>query len=181
MNTILFALWFFLPAGIANMTPVFAEKLLPQFNQPLDFGFSLSDKRIFGDHKTIRGIVIGVLFGIITAIVQSFLMQNISWFHTFIPFDYMLGTPVVFGLFLSVGALFGDAIKSFFKRRVGVASGKTWFPFDQIDYIVGGILFSLLWVHLDWKIYLIIFLLYFALHVLSTTIGYFLGFKKSIL
>lgn len=168
MNTILFSLWFFLPAGIANMMPVFAAKIFPKWNKPLDFGLSYKGKRIFGDHKTVRGIVIGILSGIVIACLQ-----------TFGPSEYMKGNPIVFGFLLSFGALFGDAVKSFFKRRVGVASGKTWFPFDQIDYILGGVLFSLLWVRLSWEVYLVLFILYFGLHLVSTTIGYILGLKDS--
>ena len=31
----------------------------------------------------------------------------------------------------------GDAVKSSFKRRVGIAPGQPWFPADQLDFIVG--------------------------------------------
>lgn len=181
MNTLLFALWFFLPAGIANMVPVFTAKLLPNWTMPLDFGLLFRGKRIFGSHKTIRGVVIGVLFGIFVSCLQFVLFQNQSWIKSFVPFDYMKGNPFVFGLLLSLGALLGDAVKSFFKRRVGVASGKMWFPFDQLDYIFGGILSSLIWIRLDGRIYILIFIMYFLLHILSTTMGYLLHLKKSIL
>src|SRR6185312_2869782 len=129
MPMILFGLWFFLPAGIANMMPVFAAKIFPKWNQPLDFGKSFGKKRIFGDHKTVRGIVVGILSGILIAILQYILYNNTTLVGSFVSFDYMQGNPIVFGFLLSFGALLGDSIKSFFKRRVGVASGKTWFPF----------------------------------------------------
>lgn len=150
------------------MMPVFAAKIFPKWNWPLDCGMSFKGKRIFGNHKTVRGIVIGILSGIVVA-----------YFQTLGPSEYMQGNPIMFGFLLSFGALLGDAIKSFFKRRVGVASGKTWFPFDQIDFILGGILLSLLWVRLSWEVYVVIFILYFALHLLSTTIGYLLRLKES--
>jgi CDP-diglyceride synthetase len=35
----------------------------------------------------------------------------------------------------------GDAVKSFFKRRLGITPGKSWFPFDQLDFVLGAILF----------------------------------------
>ena len=49
-ENILFALWFFLPAGIANVAPIFAAKwrLLESLNKPLDFGQTFRGKRIFG-------------------------------------------------------------------------------------------------------------------------------------
>ena len=52
---ILFALWFFAPAGLANAAPVFANKI-PRSDWlavPLDFGKSLRGRRIFGDRKSV--------------------------------------------------------------------------------------------------------------------------------
>ena len=40
------------------------------------------------------------------------------------------------------GALIGDIIESFFKRRVGIERGKNWIPFDQLDFILGVLFFS---------------------------------------
>lgn len=181
MNIVFFALWFFLPAGISNMMPIFAAKipLLSKFSYPLDLGKSFGGKRIFGDHKTIRGLVFGVLSGIIIAWIQMVLYKNIIWIHSFVTFDYMKGNPFIFGFLLSFGALAGDSIKSFFKRRSNVGPGGTWFPFDQIDYIVGGILFSLLWVRLSWNTYFSILVVWFLLHIISTIIGYLLKLKDS--
>jgi len=42
------------------------------------------------------------------------------------------------------GALIGDIIKSFFKRRIGKKRGQDWIPFDQIDFILGVLFFSFL-------------------------------------
>lgn len=153
------------------MMPVFAANIpgLNKWNQPLDGGLAFHNKRILGDHKTIRGLVTGVIAGMLTAVMLV---------H-FSPDVYYGANPLLVGFLLSFGALLGDSVKSFFKRRVGIPSGKTWFPFDQIDYIVGGILLSLLVVQLSIKTYAVIFLLYFCLHVLSTTIGYLLRLKSS--
>jgi CDP-2,3-bis-(O-geranylgeranyl)-sn-glycerol synthase len=79
---------------------------------------------------------------------------------------------------LSFGALFGDMVKSFFKRQLGVASGKSWFPFDQIDYIVGGLAFSAIVVRLEATQYISVLVVWFALHLISSYIGYLLKLKK---
>ena len=42
------------------------------------------------------------------------------------------------------GALGGDVIESFFKRRAGRNRGEDWIPFDQIDFILGVLFFSFL-------------------------------------
>lgn len=185
MKILFFALWVFLPAGIANMVPVFAAKvpLIRKWDSPLDFGLSFGGKRIFGDHKTIRGVVAGVIMGILVAYLQYYVILASPEYvkHIFLLFDYMKGNPFIFGFLLSFGALLGDAVKSFFKRRTNIRPGGTWFPFDQIDYILGGILGSLVFVKLSWTVYLVIFLIYFCLHILATTIGYFFGLKESVL
>lgn len=171
MNSLFLSFFFFLPAGIGNMMPVFAAKLpgLSKWNQPLDFGLTFQNKRILGDHKTVRGIITGILAGMLIAVILVHFFPNL----------YHGANPFLVGFLLSFGALAGDSIKSFFKRRVNIPSGKTWFPFDQIDYIVGGLVLSLFVVRLPLQQYLVIFLLYFCLHLLSTTIGYLLHLKKS--
>ena len=40
------------------------------------------------------------------------------------------------------GALLGDIVESFFKRRVGRKRGENWIPFDQLDFILGVLFFS---------------------------------------
>ena len=36
----------------------------------------------------------------------------------------------------------GDAAKSFIKRRIGIATGQSWIPADQLDFILGALLFA---------------------------------------
>ena len=63
MKEILFALWFFLPAGIANMSPILVANLpgLKRLKAPMDFGLTFRGQRVFGTHKTWRGFVVGII------------------------------------------------------------------------------------------------------------------------
>ena len=167
IQTILFALWFFWPAGSANSAPILANNVpyLKKHNTPLDFGKSFRGKRIFGDHKTWRGLGAGVLNGAIIGFVQWILASNISWIADLTDkIDYTNPNVIIFGAVLGFGALAGDAIKSFFKRQVGKKSGESWFPFDQTDYIIGGLLVSLPFVTLEFTTYIVIILVYALLH-----------------
>ena len=67
-ETIFFALWFFLPAAVANVTPIFAAHIsfLKKYDYPIDIYKTYKGKRIFGAHKTIRGFIIGIIFATIT-------------------------------------------------------------------------------------------------------------------
>lgn len=178
MKEILYAIAFFLPAGIANMTPVLANKipLLNRWKTPLDFGKSFRGKRIFGANKTWRGLVYGAIVGGVTGLVLYELFPVII--DTFTPGLQMNLLSLFFiGAALGAGALAGDAVESFFKRQGGVKPGESWFPFDQIDYIIGGLFFVWPFVQMTWRFAGIILLAYFGLHLFVSYIGYLLKFK----
>jgi hypothetical protein len=66
IRDILFVIWFFLPAGLANVAPIFAAKLpyLKTLTFPLDGYITFRGKRLLGEHKTLRGVISGILVGI---------------------------------------------------------------------------------------------------------------------
>ncbi len=167
------AFWLFLPAGVANMTPPIANKIpvLNRWKTPLDLGKSYKGKRIFGDNKTWRGVA----YGIITAGI----VRSLQLYPTFA--GHLSTTTIVlnvlFGMLMGAGALFGDAIESFFKRRIGVGSGKSWFPFDQTDYIIGALIITYPLLQLPLYLILWVFGIYFGLHLVVSYIAFLLGFK----
>jgi len=181
LNDLLFAAYFFLPAGIANGAPVVVSKfpILKKFNYPLDFNLTYKGKRILGSHKTIRGLIFGILLGIYTQFVLQQAYTTSDTLQNASPIDFTEINFIILGALLGLGAIIGDSMKSLFKRRINIAPGKSWFPFDQLDYIVGGILFSLVYIQLDPIYYLLIFVIYLIVHPISTVIGYFIRVKDS--
>lgn len=180
LNTLLFALWFFLPAGLANAAPVFAKSIpyLNRLNYPMDFGKNFKGARILGSNKTWRGFLFGVFIAVITILLQKWLYTHNGWLQQTISTVNYNDVSIWLGVLLGVGALAGDAVESFFKRRAKIPSGQSWFPLDQIDYIIGGILLSSLVVQLDASYNIAILLVWFALHLISSYIGYLLGLKE---
>ncbi|MBW3568606.1 CDP-archaeol synthase [Candidatus Parcubacteria bacterium] len=179
LGDILFAGWFFLPAGVANMAPIFAAKApyFQKFSQPIDGGRTWHGQAILGPHKTWRGVISGILAGVLTLFLQKLLFQNFAWATDISSgLDYA-ALPLAFGALMGFGALAGDAFKSFFKRRLGRKSGSSWFPFDQLDYIIGGLAASLIFVNLELSQYLWIFIIWFGLHLGISYIGYLAGLK----
>lgn len=164
------AFLFFLPAGVANATPPIANKipLLNRWKTPVDFGRHFRGKRILGPNKTWRGIATGTFFAGLTATIESALFGNGN-----------LSSLFLLGAVMGFGALVGDAVESFFKRQRGIESGQSWFPFDQIDYIIGGLVFVYPFTQLPLEIILMIFLVFFGLHVLVAYVGYLFGFKDT--
>lgn len=125
----------YLPAMVANMAPIIAHRtgILLWLNIPLN-------AHLFGANKTIRGFVVGVLAGAITGAIM---------FYSTAVFPYeSFHYAVLFGAATGCGALIGDAVKSFCKRRVHIASGTTWMPFDQIDFVIGATLVGIFFVHI---------------------------------
>jgi CDP-2,3-bis-(O-geranylgeranyl)-sn-glycerol synthase len=179
LTNIFFAFWFFLPAGVSGVGAIFASKfpILNKWNAPLDFGKSIGGKRIFGKNKTIRGLVFGVLASVIVASIQNHIYLSNSDIQELLKLDYTQINPIIFGTLSGFGSMMGDAIRSLFKRRQNIEPGKPWIPFDQIDFIIGGIIFTLLYVRLELTDYIIIFILYVVSHPLATITGYLLKLK----
>lgn len=169
MNDYVAAILFFLPAGLANSTPVVVNMIpaLAKWTTPLDFGKSWRGKRIFGTNKTWRGLVAGSLIGGISAVLIGMLNPNVLG-----PYNQFVA-----GLLLGFGALAGDAIESFFKRQRGVKPGYTWFPFDQIDYIVGGLLAIRILTPIPLWVVGTVFFVYFILHLTTVYVFYKLGVR----
>jgi CDP-2,3-bis-(O-geranylgeranyl)-sn-glycerol synthase len=103
--------WLFLPAYFANAAPV-----LLHGGGPLDRGMNWSDdKRILGDHKTVYGTIVGIAVGGVFGIIQSNALQ---------------------GFLFAVGAIFGDLLFAFIKRRLGIPPGKPLILWDQVGFII---------------------------------------------
>lgn len=181
LTEIFFALWFFLPAGIANMTPILAAHipLLKKLDYPMDFFATFRGKRVFGEHKTWRGLMTGVIFGTLTLWLQVIAVEHSSWLASVTSTVGYENLPVLMlGPLFGLGALLGDAIESFFKRQIGRKPGEGWFPFDQTDYIIGGAIATTPFVQLSLVQYGMLIVLWLVVHVISSAIGYYLGLKE---
>lgn len=176
---ILEAIWFFWPAGVANMVPVLAMKIpvLKDLKAPMDFGKTYKGQRIFGANKTWRGLITGIIFATIAIGIQKYLFDHSLFFLELSWLDYRPASVWLLGPLFGAGALIGDAVESAFKRRQNIAPGNSWFPFDQIDYIVGGCLFSLPIVQLGLSQYLWVLFTWVGVHLLTVLIGYKLGIR----
>lgn len=166
----LYALLFFLPAGVSNMAPVLSNRIpgLNRWNTPLDFGKTYNGVRVFGANKTWRGLTAGIVAGTVTGLLL---------YGPFFSEDSKITFLLVCAA-MSAGALVGDALESFFKRQRGIPSGHAWFPFDQTDYIIGGLLFTLPFGLLPLWLVVWVFVMYFGLHLLFSYVGYLLGLKE---
>jgi CDP-diglyceride synthetase len=100
--------------AVANGVPVLAKWFLgDRWSWPLDGGLVLRDgQRLFGKSKTIRGIALAVLCSTLAA--QS------------------LGIGAWSGLVSGLGAMAGDLVSSFTKRRMGLEASSMAPGIDQV-------------------------------------------------
>ncbi len=170
MKTIL---QFLLPAAIANMMPVVIAKIpivkiLHRY--PVDGGKKLGGARIFGQGKTWGGLLWAVLSGFILGGLLSFtgILAQSTWQET-----------IYFNAAIATGAILGDLLKSFLKRRVGIESGKVWPVFDQLDFIIGAFFFArIVGIEIEWSVLFWSALIVPPLHFFTNVIAYWLKLKK---
>lgn len=170
------AIWYILPAGLANIAAS-----LSRFTKipatPVDFGKTWRGKPIFGANKTWRGLAAGAIIGQAVYTVQIYLYR----FDFFQHLSMLNYTKHLFflGAMLGLGALLGDLVKSFFKRRAHIPSGKSWLPFDQIDYTIGAIGLSSFIYFPGWPKFFFLIVFGFVLHILFNLIAYMLRLQKN--
>ncbi|MFZ5842570.1 MAG: CDP-archaeol synthase [Pseudomonadota bacterium] len=173
MRLLLEIFWLMLPAGVANMAPVVAARLFPHWDWPIDAGVSLAGVRLFGDHKTVRGLLAGVVAGALVFIGQQLLCARFEPLRAIARLDYATASWW-WGAALGLGALLGDLLKSFFKRRFGIAPGQPWFPFDQIDWMLGALLIAWPMAVLDLRLVTVALLLAAIVSLLVKRVGFWL-------
>jgi len=179
LDSILQAVYFMLPAYIANSLPVVFTNIHigDFFEKPIDLGRKWRGVRIFGDNKTVKGYLVGVLGGVIVCFAQ-FLFYAHGYLHQISVVNYTFVGSLVIGFLLGFGALVGDSVKSFVKRRVGIAPGKPFPIFDQIDYVIGSLVFVLIAIALPLDVLLAVIIISPIFPIVANLIAYYLGWKK---
>jgi hypothetical protein len=178
-------------AGIINS--IFCKsKILNGLKIPMDFGKNFVDgKRIFGDHKTIKGFIGYIIFNIIFSILFGFLFQvfngnsnNFFYMNHENTILYNIWIGFLIGLFY---ALF-ELPNSFLKRRLDITPGKStkglskiFFVFlDQADSVFGVALVVWMFYPIGWKVYLLYILIGVGTHILINMLLYFLHLRKNM-
>jgi CDP-2,3-bis-(O-geranylgeranyl)-sn-glycerol synthase len=153
------ALKFIFPAYCANAVPVLAGGGLP-----MDFGRNFFDRRpIFGKNKTFRGFFFGLAIGIFVGFVEYALFQY----------------PFLFSVLSPLGALMGDLTGAFLKRRLGIAPGGLLPVIDQVDFVVGAVLFSLPLRMISLELAVAVLIITPPIHLFTNFLAYKLKLKSN--
>lgn len=174
---ILKCVYLIIPGAFAVMTPIFVKDHFKKLAVPVDLGRTFRGKPLFGKNKTYRGFIFGTLAAMIFAYLQKVLYQ-FPFFQSISFVDYAGVNILLFGFLMGFGAMFGDLVKSFFKRRCNIEPGKPFMPWDQIDAVIGGFAFILPLFKPTLLMFVTVLIVSFLIHVTNRTIAYKLKFSK---
>jgi CDP-2,3-bis-(O-geranylgeranyl)-sn-glycerol synthase len=154
------ALYIIVPAYCTNGAPVIFGG-----GPPIDLGRSLSDgNRILGDNKTIGGILSGLVVGVIVGAFGYYLFSKDLFLIAFLA---------------SVGALFGDLVGAFLKRRLKIKPGNPLPGLDQLDFVLGALLFVSFVYRFSLGAIAILLFVTPPIHFLTNVAAYYLGLKRN--
>jgi len=154
------ALKFIFPAYCANGTPVLAGG-----GAKMDFGKNFVDgKRIFGNNKTFRGFFFGWAIGMLVGSIEYVVFP---------------GFPVLFIVLTPLGALLGDLAGAFLKRRLGIVPGGLLPVVDQIDFVVGALVFALPLMIVYWQLAVTVLLITPPIHLFTNFVAYKMKLKRN--
>lgn len=155
------ALWFILPAYVANATPIVLGG-----GRPIDAGKKFTDGRpIFGAGKTVQGFIAGLAAGTFVGLLQGIAAGTLSRY-------------LALGFLLALGALLGDLLGSFIKRRLGIKRGGLAPGLDQLSFVVVALLAASPLALPSWEIVLTIIITTLPIHLATNFGGYKLGLKS---
>ena len=153
------ALKFIFPAYCANAAPVLAKG-----KRPIDHGKNLFDhKRILGANKTYEGFLTGLAIGTAVGTIDCLI------------FNY----PWLFAVLTPLGALLGDLVGAFLKRRLNIKPGGLLPVVDQVDFVVGALVFALPVMAISWELAVAVLLITPPIHLFTNFVAYKLRLKKN--
>jgi CDP-2,3-bis-(O-geranylgeranyl)-sn-glycerol synthase len=159
MNAIWISLQLLVLLAIANGSPIVAKRLLgDSLDIPIDGGLRFIDDRpLLGPSKTIRGVIVA---SISTAIGAS-----------------VMGIAPLLGMIFGIASMAGDALGSFIKRRLGVASSGRAIGLDQIPEALLPLLVVKNAMDLSMVQILIVAMIFFVLEPPLARVTYRLGLR----
>jgi hypothetical protein len=184
-------LWLILPvigAGLLHVM-ILRRRWWPWLAIAVDGGRRIAGKRIFGDHKTVRGFVV-MMGGTALCLWLQVVLSHWSPAVAALGFvDYRTISPWLDGMVYGAGYSLGELPNSFAKRRLGIGEGQKgggragrFFLFlDQVDGVAGILLSMCIFYVPSWQVAVTAFVMLSVIHVVVfNVLLLLLGVKKRI-
>lgn len=175
LETIAVAFWAMLPAYVPNNAAVLAGG-----GRPIDGGRTWGGKRVLGDGKTWRGTAVGTAVGAALALVLNAVAGDVG---SALGIDVPT-FPALVVVALPFGAMLGDILASFLKRRTGRERGAVFPGVDQLDFVVVSLALAFAvdpaWFRdvFLWDVLIAVLVITPILHVATNVGAYTLGLKN---
>jgi hypothetical protein len=191
VQTLALALWIALPVIVAGALHIAAIRLnvFPALARiPIDGGLTFRGRRVFGDNKTLRGIILMVSLTMLAATAQAWLAAHFDWAREVTPRELAAAGPVKWGGLLGLGYVLGELPNSFLKRQIDIAPGAPgagtlgpiFWVVDQVDSLAGALIaMSLIWLP-PWPVVLAMLAVTLVVHPLAALGMVALGLKERV-
>jgi hypothetical protein len=152
---------------------------------PIDAGRTFRDKRIFGNSKTWRGVLVAVVGCILGVTIQKYVIGSNA--ASIARVDYAHSDVVQLGLVMGLTAMLGELPNSFVKRRMNIPPGQTaggwravlFYVWDQVDLLIFSFPALSFWARIDLALVAVGFAVTLVLHPTTSLIGYLIGARRS--
>jgi CDP-2,3-bis-(O-geranylgeranyl)-sn-glycerol synthase len=181
----LFLLAAFSLAGVAQSAWL-RSKVSNYFTAPLDGGATFRGRRVFGDNKTWKGLVVmvpavGIAFWALAAGMELLRPESLDNLWPLAPLGYF-----VLGCWAGLGFMLGELPNSFVKRQADILPGTqpqtaalraASFVVDRTDSVLGALIALALVVEVPWLAWVGILLAGPLIHWLFNVLLVLLGVK----
>jgi len=160
--------------------------LLRFLKKPLDFRLAFRGKRLLGDNKTWRGLVIQIIFCTLGGGIQGWLQER-GFIPHWLPFLDYTRLGLLIGFLLGLGMTLGELPNSFLKRQFDIPPGQRtsgiwgalFFVLDQVDLAIGVWFFFFFLVKPPVLLVIWSLVLTLVLHLSVSSFGYILRMRKT--
>lgn len=183
------ALYLFAPLLVSAVLSAAVHRydLFPRLAKPIDAGVALHGRRVLGDGKTWRGVVVAVVGSTATVLVQKHAVGASAGALAIV--DYANADALLLGAAIGGGAMLGELPNSFVKRRLGIRRGETashpalrvlFWIWDQVDLLTTTWPLLAFWIRPSVSLIVTSFVLTLAIHPLVALVGYLIGARRSM-
>lgn len=148
---------------------------------PLDHYAKLKDKRIFGNHKTYRGVIFMIFLSFPGLFLVKYLNQLPAFSEIYL-FDFGKHSLFFYALMYGLGWTLAELPNSFLKRQQNLTEGKRGSVLnvilDQSDSPAGILLLFKCVLPLSWKFILLGIVIFSVIHLFFNFILFLLKVRK---
>ncbi|ODS23833.1 hypothetical protein AB835_06730 [Candidatus Endobugula sertula] len=170
-----------LGAGVLHMAVV-KWNIAPWLKKPLDGGYCWRGKRIFGDHKTYRGVIAMVLLSTLFCYLLMLLVHHSTFWQTYHLLEFDRYPPWFYGMIYGLAYTLSELPNSFIKRQQNITPGNrgsvTNILIDQSDSIVGCLLAIYPFVSISFTFILLGIIFLSVIHIVTNLLLFLLNLRE---